>query len=361
MSTTEYTTEVEKVTEQEWSELCGRFVDANIYQTWAYGSIRWGEKNLSHIVLRDGNDPVGIAQLRIVRPKGIRAGIAYLRWGPLCHSRTRDLNPDDVHAMAEALRKEYTDRRGLCLEIVPNAFRESRRAEIFQNAFEQFEGKSAIGTEAYRTFVLDLSAPLDDLRRALHRRWRGYLNTAERNELLVTEGEDLERYFTFCRLYEQMLKRKRFWTGVRIEEFARIQERLPQHQRMRVFLSEHGGRPVAALVCSSMGDSAIYLLGASVDDMRIRASYLLHWTVIKWLKNNGTRYYDLGGIDPVNNPGVYQFKRGLSGVDVSHLSSLVACNNGLSMAIAKGSHMLNRSVRKCQQHFRRFRASGPES
>jgi len=263
--------------------------------------------------------------------------------------------------MSEALRAEYADKRGLCLEIVPNAFRQSRRAEVFQGAFSQFECKSAIGAEDYRTFLLDLSAPLDELRKALHKTWRRYLNTAERNELLVTEGEDLERYFTFCRLYEQMLKRKRFWTGVRIEEFAQIQKRLPQHQRMKVFLSEHGGRPVAALVCSAMGESAIYLLGASVDDQRIRASYLLHWSAIKWLKSNGTRYYDLGGIDPVTNPGVYQFKRGISGVDVSHISSLVACSNGLSMAFANGSRMLNRSLRKCQQHFRRFQASGPQS
>jgi hypothetical protein len=262
--------------------------------------------------------------------------------------------------MSEALREEYADRRGLCLEIVPNAFRESRRAEIFQSAFAQFECKSAIGTENYRTLLLDLSAPLEDLRKALHKTWRRYLNTSERNELQVTEGEDLERYFTFCRLYEQMLKRKHFWAGVRIEEFAGIQKRLPQHQRMKIFLSEREGRAVGALVCSAIGDSAIYLLGASVDDMKLRASYLLHWSVIKWLKDNGTRYYDLGGIDPVTNPGVYQFKRGLSGVDVSHISSLVACNNGRSMVFARATQILNRSLRKCQQHFRRFQVRGSQ-
>jgi|SRR5579872_49419 len=357
MSTTKYTCEVDKVTEQEWAELCAHFEDASIYQTWAYGTVRWGEKNLSHIVLTDGNDPVAIAQLRIVCPKGIRAGIAYLRWGPLCHSRTKDLIPDAVYAMAEALRTEYTYRRGLCLEIVPNAFRESHRAEIFHSAFGQFERKSAIGTEEYRTFVLDLSAPLDELRKALHRRWRGYLNTAERNDLQITEGEGLERYLIFCRLYVQMIKRKNFWAGVRIDEFARIQEQLPASQRMKIFLCEHQGQPVAALVCSAIGDSAIYLLGASIDDMKLRASYLLHWSVIKSLKDNGTRYYDLGGIDPIANPGVYQFKRGLSGVDVSHMSSLVACNNGLSVAFAKGSQLLNRSLRKYQRTFRRFQVS----
>ena len=357
-----YRTEVDNVTEQEWSELGGHFEDASLYQTWAYGRIRWGEKNLSHIVLKDGDDPVAIAQLRIVRPKGIKAGVAYLRWGPLCHSRTRGLDADVVRAMADALRKEYTDRRGLCLEIVPHAFAESRRAEVFQGAFEQYQRKSVVGTEKYRTFLLDLSPPLDDVRRTLHRRWRGYLNAAERNELRVSEGDELERYGAFCRLYAQMWRRKRFWTGVHVEEFARIQERLPQFERMKIFLCEHKGTPVAALVCSAMGDTGIYLLGASIDaDMRLKASYLLHWNVIKWLKKSGIRYYDLGGIDPIKNPGGHQFKRGLSGVDVSHISQLVACDNGLSMAFAKAGQVFTRGLRKYQQSLCRFQFSLPQS
>lgn len=357
-----YTTEVDNVTELEWFELGRHFEDASIYQTWAYGSVRWGEKNLSHIVLKDGDDPVGIAQLRIVRPTSIRVGVAYLRWGPLCHSRARGLHADAVRAMADALRKEYTDRRGLCLEIVPNAFAESRRAEIFQCAFEQYERKSLVGTEKYRTFLLDLSAPLDDVRKTLHRRWRQYLNAAERNELRVSEGDDLERYDAFCRLYAQMWRRKRFRTGVHVEEFARIQDRLPQFERMKIFLCEHKGSPVAALVCSAMGDTGIYLLGASIDaDMRLKASYLLHWNVIKWLKISGIRYYDLGGIDPMENPGGYQFKRGLSGVDVSHISPLVACDNRLSMAFAKAGQVFSRGLRKYQQSLCRFQLSLPQS
>jgi hypothetical protein len=264
--------------------------------------------------------------------------------------------------MADALRKEYTDRRGLCLEIVPHAFAESRRAEVFQGAFEQYQRKSVVGTEKYRTFLLDLSPPLDDVRRTLHRRWRGYLNAAERNELRVSEGDDLERYGAFCRLYAQMWRRKRFWTGVHVEEFARIQERLPQFERMKIFLCEHKGSPVAALVCSAMGDTGIYLLGASIDaDMRLKASYLLHWNVIKWLKNSGIRYYDLGGIDPIKNPGGHQFKRGLSGVDVSHISPLVACDNGLSMAFAKAGQVFSRGLRKYQQSLCRFQFSLPHS
>ena len=67
---------------------------------------------------------------------------------------------------------------------------------------------------------------------------------------------------------------------------------------------------MAGLVASAMGDSAIYLLGATSDDgLNAKGAYLLQWTLIQWLKENGFKWYDLGGIDPEGNPGVYSFKK----------------------------------------------------
>ena len=62
-------------------------------------------------------------------------------------------------------------------------------------------------------------------------------------------------------------------------------------------------------------------LGATSDDgLNAKGAYLLQWTLIQWLKENGIKWYDLGGIDPEGNPGVYSFKRGLSGTDVSSIN-----------------------------------------
>ena len=63
------------------------FDDANIYQTAAYGEVRWGKKNLSRLVLKRDGEVVGIAQLRIIRPTPLKFGMAYLRWGPLWERR----------------------------------------------------------------------------------------------------------------------------------------------------------------------------------------------------------------------------------------------------------------------------------
>ena len=82
-----------------------------------------------------------------------------------------------------------------------------------------------------------------------------------------------------------MRKRKTFETTVDVEEFGRIQEDLPECHRMRILICEDRGVPVAGLVASAMGDSAIYLLGATSDGgLNSKGAYLLQWTLIKWLK-----------------------------------------------------------------------------
>ena len=106
-------------------------------------------------------------------------------------------------------------------------------------------------------------------------------------------------------LYHQMRKRKAFDTTVDVEEFGRIQEDLPESHRMRILICEQNGVPVAGVVASAMGDSAIYLLGATGDDgLNAKGTYLLQWTLIRWLKENGIRWYGtLGGIDPGRQSG----------------------------------------------------------
>src|ERR1700733_13060951 len=120
--------EVDRATPAEWSSMLHLFDDANLYQTWSYGAIRWGRKNLSRLVLKRNGEVFGMAQLRIIRPTKLKFGMAYLRWGPLCHRRGSGLDAETTLRMAHALQEEYDRRRGLLMQLIPNAFVASRRA-----------------------------------------------------------------------------------------------------------------------------------------------------------------------------------------------------------------------------------------
>lgn len=326
--------------------MLGLFDDANIYQTAAYGAVRWGERNLSRLVLKRDDEVVGMAQLRIIRPTPFKFGMAYLRWGPLWERRGKVLDPEVPIRLARAIEDEFAGKRRLFVCILPNAFSGSRRADEFQSAFSEFTcGTKGLG-DSYRTFVLDLTPTLEELRSALDAKWRNKLKQSERNRLTVTSGYGSEEFRTFCEIYAQMRNRKSFETTVNAEEFARIQAALPESQRMDVSICQDNGVPIAGLVASAMGDSAIYLLGATSDaGLNSKGAYLLQWTMICRLKELGIKSYDLGGIDPERNPGVYYFKRGFSGADICQIKPLAASESAVSSGIVMSTLTLQRMCR----------------
>lgn len=328
------------------------FEDASIYQTAAYGEVHWGKRNLSRLVLRRDGDVVGLAQFRIVRPTPLRFGMAYLRWGPLWERRGQPVDSEIAFRFARAIENEYVEKRKLFVRILPNAFTGSPRADLFASVFAKFTRENPGPHDVYRTFVVDLSPSLDQLRAKLDPKWRNKLKQAEKNNLTVVAGHGDQEYRMFCDLYAQMRQRKTFETTVDAEEFGRMQQALPETQRMRALICLDQGIPVAGLVVSAHGDSAIYLLGATGDaGLRARGAYLLQWTAIAWLKERGIRWYDLGGIDPEGNPGVYYFKRGFSGADVCQIEPVFASASALSSGMVHAGVALQRALRATLKPF----------
>lgn len=334
MNFSDFHVEIDQATPKSWSEALDLFSDANLYQTWAYGESRKGNSTLSHFVLRRGEEIVAMAQLRIAPRWPIKCGIALLRWGPICHRKGQELDPMVIQAVARALEVEYVAKRGLFLRILPCAFIGTARAQQFDTAFRRFSSKPFGPGETYRTFVLDLQPPLEELRKKLDQKWRNQLNRAEKNNLHIKAGEQPELFKAFAGIYAETLARKKFTPSSDLDEFARMQLLLPERHRLRVFICEENGIPVSGTIATGIGDTGIYLFGGTSDaGMKAKGAYLLQWSMVQWLKQLGVRYYNLGGINPDTNPGVYHFKSGFSGQDVLYSHALVGCDNWLSKTL----------------------------
>lgn len=353
--------QVNRVSEAEWHNRLENFSDATIYQTWCYGATRWGEPNLSHFALKKNSQILGVAQLRIVRAPVIGSGIAYLRWGPLFQTRHNG-DVDLLRQMIAALQAEYVKKQGHALRILPNAFTGTQRAKMFETVLTANGFKPVEDESVYRTILVDLSPPLDELRRKLDQKWRNQLNQSERNQLAVTVGTDAGSWSTFEQLYRGMMGRKQFETTVSIQEFGAMQASLPESLKMTVFLAKHEGEPVAGVVCSFVGDTAIYLLGATNEKaLKLRAANLLQWEAIKKAKQLDIRFYDLGGIDPVGNPGGFHFKQGLSGLDVSHLPAFDLCHSTAQRLLLKATFKAAGALRAWKTHRHKTEASANKS
>jgi hypothetical protein len=337
-----FQTMVDGQTHESWSNVLALFSDASIYQTWAYGQVRWGKRKLSHFVLRKNGNIVAAAQLVIARLPWLPAGIAYLRSGPLCQKSGVD-DGGVISEIVVRMENEYCRRRGLTLRIIPNAFSGTDRGISHEKAFEDAGFQSDLAAAQYRTIFVNLQSSPEILRKKLKQKWRNQLNRSEEKSLVLDVGKGERAYKEFTSLYEEMWNRKRFETDMNIEEFGRINGMLAGSDKLVTFLAQKEGQSIAALVCSLIGETAICLFAAANEKAReLHAANFLQWQAMLWLKEHGALQYDLGGIDPESNPGGYHFKSGMGGDEASQLPPCSISRSSVSEALMRGAEWMRR-------------------
>jgi hypothetical protein len=308
-----FSTEIDTVDKERWDQICRDFSDANIYQTWPYGMIRSGQRNVTHLLLKQNNAVIAAVQGRLARAPFLKFGIVYFLWGPLWKRRDAAVNVEVFRQALRAIRAEYVDRRKLVVRIVPNlpdSDSESLRP-IFDEEAYMFQPR----VKRRRTILMDIRPSTEQLYKGLHQKWRNRLNNARKQNLKLIEGEEDSLFEAFERIYLEMMDRKHFIDSTDPGQSRALQRHLTPDQKMKVVLCEIDGEVCAGSICSALGDTAVYLWGATSNrGLKSNASYLVHWRTLEWVKSRGCQFYDLNGIDPTNNPGVYQFKSRFAGV-----------------------------------------------
>ena len=220
---------------------------------------------------------VGLATVRIKRLPLRAGGVAYISGGPLIPG---DATGDDLHLTLQALANEYVRRRKLVLRIVPPV--EWALGEwCCDGVFASLGFRVAPGIRPYRTIMVDLTEDVAAIRSRLHPKWRNCLSSAEREGLEVrvsTDDEDLAR---FGRLHEELMARKGFNVDLDVDVYRRVHRMSVAEDGLEVRLVEQNGVPVAGHVSSALGQSKVFLFGASTPEgNRHKASYLLQWDAL---------------------------------------------------------------------------------
>lgn len=335
----EYQFEARRYPEQRWSELLRDFSDSSLYQAFSYGAVRWGEDQLEHAVLRQGGEIVSACQLRIIGIPWVGGGIAYASRGPVWRTKGRPAAPRHFAVMVQQLRAEFSVRRGHLLRLNLN------EAAGDMPGLEAFLGAGGLRLNSrlrpYRTFRIDLNPPLESIRKQMKSGWRYNLGKAERAGLRVVESTDLELYDAFLQLYEEMHDRKGFSESVDVREFRRMQARLPADLKMTTVLALQNDRPIAAVVWTGIGASAIPIFSAASPPARkCFAAYLLRWHVLKRARERGCTWFDQGGVNPDANPGGYQFKSGMGGGETTYVGQFETCAHPMSNLILRAGETL---------------------
>jgi hypothetical protein len=332
-----------------WHAQARSFLDYGYRQAWAYTEAMATRANAAvenlAVRYRDG-ETIALASVRVKRIPFLDTGIAYISGGPLV---LRQFSAGAERALAitlEALHSEYVDRRHLNLRIAPppgpgdwNAAQD--RVFAAQTSFARN------AQAADRTILLDLRQPEDEIRGSFAKKWRNSLNRSERAELTPVIGDDPSLFRSFTPLFDELIRRKGFEVDLGPGFYASIQDRLDAEERLVVCLAkDSAGEPVAGIVVSVIGGTAVYLLGAAnARGRETHASYRLQWEAIRKARSCGCRWYDLGGIDPDGNPGVYQFKARMGGMEVEASGPFEAAARGPRAHVTAGAEWALRRAR----------------
>jgi lipid II:glycine glycyltransferase (peptidoglycan interpeptide bridge formation enzyme) len=257
-----------------------------------------------------------MASVRIKKLPLLPLGIAYITGGPMI--RKNDTGDGEIlKNFLHKLKEEYCQKRGLVLRIGP-AIGSAEWNDMQKTIFQEEGFSITKNTATYRTFMLNINRSAEDIRKTLDQKWRNCLNRSEKNNLTIQTGNDEALFEKFLAIYDELRERKQFDVNLDANFYYTVQKKINGNQRFCISIAELEGKPAAGHVSSIAGDTCVYLLGASNSlGLEMKASYLLQWQTILHAKESGCLWYDLGGIDPDENPGVYHFKEGLGGTDIT--------------------------------------------
>ncbi|MHC4588680.1 MAG: lipid II:glycine glycyltransferase FemX [Planctomycetota bacterium] len=339
---------------KRWRKLAPRFLDYSYQQCWPYAQALALRHHAAceHVAIVSGAEVLGLASVRVRTAPVLKCGIAYIASGPL----TRRGRVDDIDRLGrclEALQAEYVERRGLVLRILaPLGSPEWNLAAT--GAFRDAGMVPTDRSRSYRTFLLDITRPPDAVRKSCSKYWRRNLRRADRAAFTVHTGTTPALFDPMHSLYEQLRQRKGFDATLDADFYLALQPQLSSGEQFTAGLVEMDGEPVAGLIWSTLGDTCVpLLLAADEPGLLNYAVYLLQWRSIVAAHDRGMRYYDLGGIDPEGNVGVYNFKKGLRGLDLWAPGPFEAVPSIVKGAITHGAEDLYRCIKSGRRSDRR--------
>ena len=286
-----------------WDGWVNRF-DGHPQQLWGWGKTKadhgW---RTEHLLISDGGEVVGSAQLLIRRlPFPFRA-LAYIPRGPQGEAGREIQLLDAVAAYAKETH------RAVALTIEPDWDAAAEPTVQLPGAGFRHSSNTIL---IPRTLILDLTLSEDDLLAGMSKKHRQYIRKSGREDLdyRAVTREEIPQCLA---VYKQTAER----AGFGIHEDAYYQDIFDNLGAASPVYAAFKGKDepndkdeevVAFLWLSASAHTAFELYGGmSEEGERLRANYALKWLAIREMKERGITRYDFNGL---LNDGVSKFKMG---------------------------------------------------
>lgn len=238
-------------------------------------------------------------------PLGLKA--ARLNRGPSWLDA--DMGDDAKRAAIDALAAHYPLRRGRALFCAPNLELTGPNLAAFATS-RRWRRR----IRPWNSVWLDLRAEEAELTQRLDGKWRNQLLAGQRKGLQLEFSDGPELMGWMLERHRELMVLRDF-EGPAVEFIRLLAAALVEaDEPMWVLRAMHEGQAVGGIAIARHGTSATYLLGWNgPEGRRLNAGNFLLWNATLRLKQDSRQWFDLGGLNQWQTPGITEFKRGMNG------------------------------------------------
>jgi len=291
-------------TDTQWDELLSLFENRSYSQLYHWGEYKkefnW---HVLRLIVKDNQDNcIGLAQcLYKIYPFSI--GVMWVPGGPL-----GDLSVIGNNFFNSAYK--FSKLKYLYCRISPMVKRgKIKGIDGWRLVHQSFNTR--------KDMILELDDCKLDVGIKISKNWRKNHRRSE-NYDLVTENIINFDYKIIETIYRDMEKYKKIKMQYSTAELINIFKKLSKYLVIYICKNKKGV-PIAVRGCLIHKHKAWDFIAATNREARKKyASYKLFWDILKHCINNKVYSYEMGGIDPENNKGVWNFKKGTGAIEISY-------------------------------------------
>lgn len=261
----------------------------------------------------------------IIEIDGVEAGLfqiaqASILWGAF-HAVILDRGPlwfegfgNDGHicAFIQSYSNKYPKRFGRKRRIIPE-WAASRKisAELEKGDWQLVNGTS------YQTHWIDVSLPVDDLRKNLRKSWRQSLQKAEKSDLVIQWDQSGKMLPLHLKHY-MLDKAKKSYEGPDVKIIQALSIAAAKGKNLLIGTALLDNQPIAGILVITHGRSATYQIGWSSERGKTAcAHHRLLFEGAQKLSSLDIKDFDLGGMNETTAKSIKTFKTGMGGETIT--------------------------------------------
>jgi lipid II:glycine glycyltransferase (peptidoglycan interpeptide bridge formation enzyme) len=309
--------QIRPVLKNEWDEYWSACATPNLLQSWGYGHAKGVIglcKPRRFVISNENNRPIALVQV-LTWGLPILGGIARVNRGPLLLINE---SVDEVQLKIDVLSvlmQEARRQRWWFIQIAPEI---SDSELACQGLLDLGLRKQA--DAAWASGLIDLSLSEQELYARLNRRWQRTLKKASNLGVIVKVVKFTDEMLAdVLKSYADLQKRNEF-EGVDsalIKEMSKYQSADCLFDLYIAELVNNSGLNETLgyrLIIRSGCTALDFLVSTNERGRELDANSSLYWHAIIQAKENGCRWFDIGGVNENTTKGIAEFKQGLNAV-----------------------------------------------